>query len=64
VGSPTVNPYTARTMTCDMCRGDAAGPWCVAACKCEGALALVPRESLTRRAAREGAARTRPVRPA
>jgi Fe-S-cluster-containing hydrogenase component 2 len=64
VGSPAVNPYTARTMTCDMCRGDAAGPWCVAACKHEGALTLVPRESLTRRAAREGAGRARPGRPA
>jgi Fe-S-cluster-containing hydrogenase component 2 len=64
VGSPAVNPYTDRTMTCDMCQGDAAGPWCVAACKCEGALTLVPRESLTSRTARERAGRTRPIYPA
>jgi Fe-S-cluster-containing hydrogenase component 2 len=64
VGSPAVNPYTDQTLTCDMCQGDADGPWCVAACKREGALTLDPLESLTRRTVRERAGRSKPTRSA
>jgi Fe-S-cluster-containing dehydrogenase component len=63
VGSPAVNPYTDRTLTCDMCQDDPAGPWCVAACRCEGALTLEPAEALTRRTVRERAGRAQPHRP-
>lgn len=40
VGSPTRNPITYKTMTCDMCREAASEPWCVVACRKEGALTL------------------------
>ena len=64
VGSPAVNPHTGQTMTCDMCRDDAAGPWCVAACKEEGALTLAAGDSLTIAAARRRAAVQRAILPA
>ena len=41
VGSPTRNPATRQTMTCDMCQGTVSEPWCVVACRNEGALTLV-----------------------
>ena len=41
------NPYTGQTMTCDMCEGDETGPWCVTACKNEGALTVCQNDSLT-----------------
>ena len=62
VGSPAVNPYTGQTMTCDMCGGDEAGPWCVVACR-EGALRITEDDMLTRGAARERAARSRAIFP-
>jgi Fe-S-cluster-containing hydrogenase component 2 len=62
VGSPAVNPYTGQTMTCDMCAGDQAGPWCVTACR-DGALTVVKNDALTRDVARERAGRSRAVYP-
>lgn len=59
VSSPAVNPYTGQTMTCDMCKDDASGPWCVTACKQEGALTLQDNDSLTTEIARKQAARFR-----
>jgi len=55
VSSPTINPYTGQTMTCDMCKDDDAGPWCVTACKQEGALTLKKKDSLTIETARKHA---------
>jgi Fe-S-cluster-containing dehydrogenase component len=63
VGSPTVNPHSGQSMTCDMCRGEAGGPWCVAACKQEGALTLAARDRLTQAAVRERAERARASLP-
>ena len=63
VGSPGVNPYTGHTMTCDMCADDAGGPWCVAACKDEGALTVSGSDRLTASAVRERAARVRKIFP-
>lgn len=61
VGSPAANPYTGQTMTCDMCGDDAAGPWCVTACKREGALKVLDGDSLTRDVARQRAERSRSI---
>lgn len=63
VGSPTVNPYTGRTLTCDMCLEDKAGPWCVTACKREGALTISPSDRLTGETARARADRVRRIYP-
>jgi Fe-S-cluster-containing dehydrogenase component len=63
VGSPAANPYTGQTMTCDMCKDDAAGPWCVSACKCEGALTLAHGDALTNMTARDRAGRARSIVP-
>lgn len=63
VGSPTVNPFSGQTMTCDMCRDDAAGAWCVAACRCEGALTITPGDSPARAVARERAGVARSIYP-
>ena len=63
VGSPSVNPFSGQTMTCDMCMDDGAEPWCVAACKREGALKMAGGGSLTREAVRERAARSRAIYP-
>jgi Fe-S-cluster-containing dehydrogenase component len=52
VGSPAANPYTGQTMTCDMCAEDASGPWCVIACKREGALKVCDADMLTREVVR------------
>lgn len=57
IGSPSANPYTGQTMTCDMCMDDAAGPWCVASCKREGALTVAERDALTDHSVREQAKR-------
>ena len=57
--SPVLNPYTGQTMTCDMCKDDASGPWCVTACKHEGALTMVNNDILTARIARKQAERFR-----
>jgi Fe-S-cluster-containing hydrogenase component 2 len=63
VGSPVINPHTGQTMTCDMCQDDETGPWCVAACKVEGALALARSDALTRATIRRRAAYVRSIRP-
>jgi Fe-S-cluster-containing dehydrogenase component len=64
-GSPTIHPGSGRSMTCDMCRGNPAGPECVRACRLEGALTLPPGGSPARAAAREAAGRgRRPAAPA
>jgi len=41
LGSPVINPSTSQTMTCNLCAHEKSGPWCVAACRDEGALQLV-----------------------
>lgn len=58
VGSPRINPYTGRTMTCDMCEGETE-PWCVAACRQEKALTLCTQGSVSHRAARKAASKTK-----
>lgn len=63
VGSPSVTPHTGRTMTCDMCHDDDGGPWCVAACKLEGALSLARIGLPTSAAARERADQGRKILP-
>ncbi|GAB6193048.1 4Fe-4S dicluster domain-containing protein [Desulfocastanea catecholica] len=63
VGSPSANPYTGQTMTCDMCMNDEAGPWCVAACGHEGALTMAKGESLTADIVRERAGAGREIFP-
>lgn len=55
VSSPTANPHTGRTMTCDMCEDDDAGPWCVTACRFEGALTVCENDTLVMEAARQQA---------
>lgn len=59
VSGPAINPYTGQTMTCDMCEGDEAGPWCVTACQSEGALTVCKTDSLTIETVREQAGRFR-----
>lgn len=63
VGSPAVNPFSGQTMTCDMCMDDSTEPWCVAACKNEGALKMVTGESLTIDTVRARAGRWRSIIP-
>ena len=63
VGSPAANPYTGQTMTCDMCKDDASGPWCVTACKREGALKVCKSDALTKEVVRERAGRLRSIYP-
>jgi len=63
VGSPSVNPFSGQTMTCDMCMDDAGQPWCVAACSREGALKMARGDSLTVDKARERAGRARAIIP-
>lgn len=58
---PAENPYTGQTMTCDMCEGDAAGPWCVIACKDVGALKMCEKDSLTMETVRKQAGRLRKI---
>jgi Fe-S-cluster-containing hydrogenase component 2 len=63
VASPATNPYTGQTMTCDMCKDDTSGPWCVAACKREGALKVCRGDMLTKEVLRERAGRSRSIYP-
>jgi len=60
-GIPVANPYTGQAMTCDMCDGEASGPWCVAACKDQGALQLCEIDSLSIEIARDQAGRFRKI---
>lgn len=60
-GCPSENPYTGQTMTCDMCKEDASGPWCVTACKKEGALTVCKSDSMAAENAREQAGRMRKI---
>jgi Fe-S-cluster-containing dehydrogenase component len=62
-GSPAANPYTGQTMTCDMCQDDPKGPWCVTACKHEGALTVCKTDALTMNVIRERAGRARSIYP-
>ena len=41
LGSPVINPSTGQTMTCNLCLQELSGPWCVSACRDEGALQWV-----------------------
>ncbi|MFH0725117.1 MAG: 4Fe-4S dicluster domain-containing protein [Pseudomonadota bacterium] len=63
VGSPAANPYTGQTMTCDMCTEDTSGPWCVTACKREGALKVCDADMLTREVVRARAGKSRAIYP-
>jgi anaerobic carbon-monoxide dehydrogenase iron sulfur subunit len=63
VGSPSVNPFSGQTMTCDMCMDDESAPWCVTACKHEGALTMATGESLTIDKARARAGQSRAIFP-
>ena len=48
LGSPAINPSTGQTMTCNLCGHEESGPWCVAACRDEGALKLMDWPEYTR----------------
>ena len=61
VGSPAINPYTGKAMTCDMCKDDSSGPWCVTACKEEGALRLSKRDLMRSETVRASAARMQSI---
>ncbi len=61
IGSPSVNPYTHKTMTCDMCKGETSLPWCVSACRVEGALRMVETPTLNAQNARMRANQLRSV---
>ncbi|MDZ4164027.1 MAG: 4Fe-4S dicluster domain-containing protein [Smithellaceae bacterium] len=39
--APVISPLTKKTITCDQCAGEETGPWCVEACRKEGALRFV-----------------------
>ncbi len=53
--APAVNPDTGRTMTCDLCAEDGAGPWCVKACRDCGALKVIAsREAISRKSRTRG----------
>ncbi len=39
---PVVNPGTGKTMTCDRCADAGCDPWCVKACRDQGALKIAP----------------------
>ena len=54
VGSPRIDTYTGRTMTCDMC-ADETEPWCVTACRQEGALTLCTTGTVSKNSARRAA---------
>jgi anaerobic carbon-monoxide dehydrogenase iron sulfur subunit len=58
VGSPKINPYTGRTMTCDLCEGETE-PWCVAACRQERALTLCTPGAVSKNSARRAADKAR-----
>lgn len=38
IGSPRIDPASGKTITCDMCLGEETLPWCVSACRDQGAL--------------------------
>ncbi len=63
VGSPSVNPFSGQTMTCDMCMDDESTPWCVTACNHEGALTMAKGESLAIDKARARAGQSRAIFP-
>ncbi len=62
VGSPKINPHTGKTMTCDMCQGETE-PWCVAACRQEGALKMCTDGAISKNSARQAADRSRKTYP-
>lgn len=62
VASPAVNPHTGQTMTCDLCREQEDGPWCVAACRIEGALWVDDGTRFSSRSTRVQAGRVRSAR--
>jgi len=63
VSCPLPNPYTGQTITCDMCTDDPSGPWCVTACKEEGALSLAKGDLLAVDTQRDRAAKIREIYP-
>ncbi len=62
VASPAVNPFTGQTMTCDMCADQEDGPWCVAACRTEGALWIDDGQRCSLQSTRAQADRVRSAR--
>lgn len=58
LASPTINPNTGQTMTCDLCAGDDTGPWCVSACRSDQALQWTHSDVYAREAARLQASRS------
>jgi Fe-S-cluster-containing dehydrogenase component len=63
VGSPAVDPSTGQTMTCDMCADESGEPWCVTACRPEGALTLCTSGSAAKVTARNRANVVRAIYP-
>jgi len=63
VGSPAVDPSTGQTMTCDMCADESGEPWCVTACRPEGALTLCTSGSAAKVTARNRAHVVRAIYP-
>lgn len=61
VCGPAKNPYTGKTMTCDMCEGDESGPWCVTACREEGALKVYKDDAMTTETIRRQAGRFKKI---
>ncbi len=53
--APVISPATNKSITCDLCFDDPAGPWCVAACREAGALQFVPMRTAARSRANFGA---------
>jgi Fe-S-cluster-containing hydrogenase component 2 len=59
LAAPGIDPVTGKTMTCDLCADDNAGPWCVAACRDCGALSVVATGSAAIRKTRRSAGQIR-----
>lgn len=53
--APVLSPATKKTITCDLCADDPAGPWCVQACRRQGALQFLPLTAASRRRAQAAA---------
>jgi Fe-S-cluster-containing hydrogenase component 2 len=58
-GAAVINPDSGKTMTCDLCAGADAQPWCVKACRDHGALTTVASASTAGRISRERAAQAK-----
>ncbi len=63
VSSPSYNPLTCQTMTCDMCEDDPEGPRCVNACRDIGAITICEINTQINQIARQQAGRVRRLFP-